>query len=146
MVRDYVNGVTLQKLLATGRVFSPGQIVKILSQLLRSLRPVHADGMIHGSIKPSNIYLCGQDRVIMGDLALPMRGFSVQLDRLSYDYRYAPPEIFREDGVVGPWSDFYALGCVAYELACGEPPFTSDNPFELAGRHARDAVEPPSRL
>ena len=72
-------------------------------------------------------------------------GFSVQLDRLSYDYRYAPPEMFRQGGTLGPWSDFYALGCVAYELACGAPPFVSDNHFELAGQHVREAVEPPSQ-
>ena len=144
-VRDYVDGVTLQKLLDSGRVFSPDQIVKISQQILRALTPLHANGIVHGSIKPSNIFLCGEDRVILGDLALPLRGFSVQLDRLSYDYRYAPPEMFRQDGALGPWSDFYALGCVAYELACGAPPFVSDNHIELAGRHVREAVEPPSR-
>ncbi len=144
-VRDYVDGVTLQKLLESGRVFSPDQIMKIVVQILRSLTPLHANGIVHGSIKPSNVFLCGEDRVFLGDLALPLRGFSVQLDRLSYDYRYAPPEIFREDGTLGPWSDFYALGCVAYELACGVPPFVSDNHFELAGRHVREAVEPPSQ-
>ena len=139
VVRDYVDGVTLQKLLESGRVFSPDQIMKILRQVLRSLTPLHASGMVHGSIKPSNIFLCGEDRVILGDLALPLRGISVQLDRLSYDYRYAPPEMFRQDGTLGPWSDFYALGCVAYELACGAPPFVSDNHFELAGKHDREA-------
>ena len=142
VVRDYVDGVTLQKLLESGRVFSPDQIMKILRQLLRALAPLHANGIMHGSIKPSNIFLCGEDRVILGDLALPLRGFSVQLDRLSYDYRYAPPEMFRQDGALGPWSDFYALGCVAYELACGAPPFVSDNHFELAGQHVREAARP----
>ncbi len=144
-VRDYVDGVTLQKLLESGRVFSPDQIMKILGQILRALTPLHANGMVHGSIKPSNVFLRGEDRVILRDLALPLRGFSVQLDRLSYDYRYAPPEMFRQDGTLGPWSDFYALGCVAYELACGGPPFVSDNPFELAGQHVREAVELPSQ-
>ncbi len=144
-VRDYVDGVTLQKLLESDRAFSPDQIMKILRQILEALTPLHTSGIMHGSIKPSNIFLCGEDRVILGDLALSLRGFSVQLDRLSYDYRYAPPEMFREDGTVGTWSDFYALGCVAYELACGAPPFVSDNHFELAGRHVREAVEPPSQ-
>jgi serine/threonine protein kinase len=144
-VRDYVNGVTLQKLLESSRVFSPDQIIKILRQLLHALTPVYANGLVHGSIKPSNVFLCGEDRVILGDLALPLQGVSVQLDRLSYDYRYAAPEMFRDGGTLGPWSDFYALGCVAHELACGAPPFVADNHFELAGQHVRHAVEPPSR-
>jgi serine/threonine protein kinase len=145
VVRDYVDGVTLQKLVESGRVFSPDQIMKILRQLLRALTPLHANGIVHGSIKPSNVFLCGEDRVILGDLALPSRGISIQLDRLSYDYRYAAPEMFRQGGTLGQWSDFYALGCVAYELVCGAPPFVSDNHFELAGQHVRDAVVPPSQ-
>jgi serine/threonine protein kinase/uncharacterized caspase-like protein len=145
VVRDYVDGVTLQKLLESGRIFSPDQIMKILRQLLRSLTPLHESGMVHGSIKPSNIFLCGEDRVVLGDLALPLRGISVQLDRLSYDYRYAAPEMFRQGGNLSQWSDFYALGCVAYELACGAPPFVSDNHFELAHQHVREVVEPPSQ-
>ena len=144
-VRDYVDGATLQKLMESGRAFSPDQIMKILRQLFRALTPLHADGIVHGSVKPSNIFVCGEDRVILGDLALPLRGISVQLDRLSYDYRYAAPEMFRHDGALGTWSDFYAVGCVAYELACGAPPFVSDNHFELASQHVREAVETPSR-
>jgi serine/threonine protein kinase len=145
VVRDYVDGVTLQKVLESGRVFSPDQIMKIVRQLLRALTPLHANRMVHGSIKPSNIFLCGEDRVILGDIALPLRGISIDLDRLSYDYRYAAPEMFRQGDTLGPWSDFYALGCVAYELACGAPPFVSDNHYELAGKHVRDAVEPASQ-
>jgi serine/threonine protein kinase len=144
-VRDYIDGITLQKLLETGRTFTSAQIVKILRQILQALTPVHAEGMVHGSIKPSNIFVCGEDRVILGDLALRVQGVGLHLDRLSYDYRYAPPEMFRQDGVIGPWSDLYSLGCVVYELSCGCPPFVSDNYFELAGKHDREAVEPPSR-
>jgi serine/threonine protein kinase len=144
-VRDYVEGVTLQRLLETGRRFAPGQIIRILQQVALAMIPIHAGGMVHGSIKPSNIFLCGEDRVVLGDLAIPAGGISLQLDRLSYDYRYAPPEIFRRGGQLGPWSDFYSLGCLAYELACGSPPFASDNHFELAGLHDRAVAEPPSR-
>jgi serine/threonine protein kinase len=144
-VRDYVDGVTLQRLLEAGRVFAPDQIIRIIRQLVQSLTPIHENGMVHGSIKPSNVFLCGENRVVLGDLAIPLRGISLPLDRLSYDYRYAPPELFRQGANVGPWSDFYALGCVAYELACGRPPFVSDNHFELAGMHDREAVEPPTR-
>jgi serine/threonine protein kinase len=144
-VRDYVEGLTLQKLLEADRVFAPDQIIRIIRQLVQALTPLHDNGMVHGSIKPSNIFLCGENRVILGDLAIPMRGISLPLDRLSYDYRYAPPELFRQGATLGPWSDFYALGCVAYELACGSPPFVSDNHFELAGMHDREAVELPAR-
>jgi serine/threonine protein kinase len=142
-VRDYVDGVTLQKLLEGGKRFEPVQIVRILKQLVRALGVVHRRGMCHGGVKPSNIFVCEGDRVILGDPALPVQGIGVALERLSYDYRYAAPETFAR-GTMEPQSDFYSLGCVAYELACGQPPFVSDNYHELAACHMHEAAAPPS--
>jgi serine/threonine protein kinase len=143
-VRDYVNGLTLQKLLEGGKRFGPAQVVRLLQQLVVALGAVHRRGMSHGGVKPSNVFVCEEDRVVLGDPALPVRGIGMALERLSYDYRYAAPEMFRA-GTVEPQSDFYSLGCVAYELACGEPPFVSDNYLELATRHVHETVVPPSR-
>ena len=42
-----------------------------------------------------------------------------------------PGEIDRVDSR----ADFYALGCVAYELLCGQPPHVADDPFDLIARH-----------
>jgi serine/threonine protein kinase len=142
-VRDYVNGVTLQKLLEGGKCFEPAQIVRILQQLVRALGAVHRRGMCHGGVKPSNIFVCEEDRVVLGDPALSVQGIGVPLERLSYDYRYAAPETFAR-GTVEPQSDFYSLGCVAYELVCGQPPFVSDNYHELAACHMHQAPAPPS--
>jgi serine/threonine protein kinase len=144
-VRDYVNGVTLQKLLEGGKRFEPAHIVRILRLLLGALGAVHRRGMSHGGVKPSNVFVCEENRVVLGDPALPAPGVGVALERLSYDYRYAAPETFCGGGTVSPQSDYYSLGCVAYELACGEPPFVADNYLELAARHLHDAVVPPSQ-
>jgi serine/threonine protein kinase len=144
-VRDYIDGVTLQKLLESGKRFLPLQVIKILHEILDALTPLHRCGVFHGGIKPSNVFLRSDDRVVLGDPSLSVQGIGVHFDRLSYDYRYAPPEMFRSSGSVGPRSDFYALGCVAYELFCGEPPFSSDNYFELATKHDREAAAPLSQ-
>jgi serine/threonine-protein kinase len=144
-VRDYVHGVTLQKVLEFGKRFEPVAILRILRQLLAALGAVHRRGMAHGGVKPSNIFLCEEDRVILGDPSLPVQGIGVALERLSYDYRYAAPEMFRGGDAVGPVSDLYALGCVAYELACGQPPFVSDNYLDLATRHLHESIERPSQ-
>jgi serine/threonine protein kinase len=144
-VRDYVDGVTLQKLLEGGKRFEPAQILRLLRQLLAALGVVHRRGMCHGGVKPSNIFVCEDNRVVLGDPSLPGRGIGLALERLSYDYRYAAPETFQGSEKVGPPSDFYALGCVAYELAYGQPPFVSDNYLELAARHLHETIVPPSR-
>jgi serine/threonine protein kinase len=144
-VRDYVDGVTLQKLLEGGKRFEPLQIARIVRQLLAALGAVHRRGMSHSAIKPSNIFVCDEDRVVLGDPSLSVQGIGVALERLSYDYRYAAPETFKGGAIVEPQSDFYSLGCVGYELACGEPPFVSDNYLELASLHMHDTIVPPSQ-
>jgi serine/threonine protein kinase len=144
-VSDYVNGVTLQKLLESGKRFLPEQILEIIRQLLAALTPLHENGLPHGGIKPSNIFLREGNRVILGDPSLTAQGIGLTLARLSYDYRYAAPEHFRSGAIVGPPADFYGLGCVAYELACGQPPFVSDNYLELAAHHGREPILAPSK-
>jgi serine/threonine protein kinase len=143
-VRDYVGGVPLQRVLEGGKRFEPERVVRILWRLLTALDAVHKRGMCHGGVKPSNVFLREDDRVVLGDPSLSVQGIGVALERLTYDYQYAAPETFRSGEAVGPAADFYALGCLAYELACGVPPFVSDNYLELAARHLHDAVVPPS--
>jgi len=142
-VRDFVDGVTLQRLLEDGKRLAPGQIIRFLQQLLAALGAVHRRGMCHGGVKPSNIFVCENDRLVLGDPSVPVQGIGLALDRLSYDYRYAAPETFQGSGTAQ--SDLYSLGCIAYELACGEPPFVSDNYLKLAARHMSDTVVPLSR-
>jgi serine/threonine protein kinase len=143
-VHDHIDGVTLQRLLDSRKVFESIQILEIVRQLLDALGPYHEHGLCHGGIKPSNIFITDRDRVVLGDPGLAVEGVALAMDRLSYDYRYAPPEMFKKGVPLEPRSDFYSLGCVAYELACGEPPFVSDNFWELAAKHGREPIPPPA--
>lgn len=143
LVRDYVDGVTLQKVLDGGKRFDPPQIVRLLRQLSAGMGAVHRHKLWHGGIKPSNAFVCDGDRVVLGDPGLHVPGIGLNLERLSYDYRYVAPETFR-GGPVTHHADFYSLGCMAYELACGSPPFVADNHLELAAQHTRDAIVCPS--
>ncbi|MFO0878076.1 MAG: protein kinase [Gemmataceae bacterium] len=142
VVRDFIRGVTLRELLDAGRVFDPPQACKILRQVLEALTPLHREGLVHAGVKPSNIFLTREDQVILGDPSLPVPAMGLDLPRLSYDYRYAPPELFRAGTTLGPTADFYSLGCVAYELLQGQALFASDSPFELIARHERDRPPP----
>jgi serine/threonine protein kinase len=142
VVRDHVDGVTLQSLINIDAPFPEQQIVSILSQIVAALAPLHRAQMVHRGIKPSNVFLTGSDHVVLGDPTLPVSAVGAALERLSYDYRYAAPELFAGSGTAGPAADLYALGCVAYELACGVAPFVADNPFELAGMHLHKPLEP----
>ena len=144
-VRDYIEGITLEDVLSKGKRFDPPQALEILRQILEALTPVHNDRAFHGGIKPSNVFLCGDDRVrvILGDLGLGL--VYLHLDRLAYSYRYAAPEMFQARDNLGPRSDLYSVGCLGYELLCGAPPFTSDKASELMVKHLRENPPVPSQ-
>jgi serine/threonine protein kinase len=139
-LRDFIPGATLREVLESGRRFEPAQVFRILRQVIEALSPLHRDGLSHGGVKPSNLFLTRDDRVILGDPSLPIAASGWDLPRLAYDFRYAAPELFRSGGALVPASDLYSLGCVAHELFFGEPPFVSDSHFELITRHGRDPV------
>jgi serine/threonine protein kinase len=143
-IRDHVEGVTLQKLATSDKRFEPLQVLKILRQLVEALTPWHRVRLPHGGVKPSNIFVCEEDQVVLGDASLSPREVPVNNERMVYDYRYAAVEWFRDRAAPGPAADFYSLGCVAYELFCGRPPFVSNNHFELAALHSREVAAPPS--
>jgi serine/threonine protein kinase len=144
-VRDYIEGVTLQDVLAQGKTFEPLQVLEILRQALEALTPIHDRGAFHCGIKPSNLFLRDAERVrvVLGDPGLPIPHFD--LKRLCYDYRYAAPEMFHGGGSLCPQSDFYSLGCLGYELLCGSPPFVSDNAFDLGAKHVNEPIPAPSQ-
>jgi serine/threonine protein kinase len=145
-VRDHVEGATLQAALFASAEFSRERVLSILGQMTLALGAAHRAGMVHGGVKPSNIFLAAGDRVVLGDPSLSVPALGASMERLSYDYRYAAPEMFQGSGTAGPAADLYALGCVAHELACGRPPFAADNPFELSAMHVGRPPETPSRL
>jgi serine/threonine protein kinase len=144
VVRDYVDGPTLREVLANGKRFEPRQVLEILRQLLEALTPLHRGGACHGGVRPTNVFLTGDGRVVLGDPSLPIPPAAAEAQRLAYDFRYAPPEMFRTGAALGSAADFYALGCVAHELCCGAPPFVSDSHYALIAMHDRDAVALPS--
>jgi serine/threonine protein kinase len=143
-VRDYVDGITLQKMLESGKRIEAAQVAPLLRQLALALAVVHKSGLDHGAVKPSNIFLREGGQVLLGDPSVPVQGVGVMLERLAYDYRYAAPETFSANGTADSRADFYSLGCVAYELACGRPPFVSDQCMELASRHCNERTPIPS--
>jgi serine/threonine protein kinase len=143
-IRDYVEGTTLQSLLEGGKRFEVKEAIALLRTLLQALEPLHQQGVVHGGIKPSRIFCAKDGRVVLGAPSLPLQAVVVGLERLCYDYRYAAPETFRA-GSLTPAADFYALGCVAYELFCGQVPFLADNPHELAILQSREPHKPASQ-
>jgi len=138
-----------------GHVPSHWQALKsLLLALLGGLGHAHARGVIHRDLKPGNVLVtrdgCGARRFKLADfgLAHARRDDAVGVQHASWAASGTPsfmaPEQFKgEWRDQGPWTDLYALGCLAYALVTGRPPFQYDELQQLAHAHLREA---PPRL
>lgn len=121
-------------------------IRSILLVILEALAHAHAHGVVHRDIKPANVLVFGQSP---GRPDLKLTDFGIaqaagdreregRVENSMGTPQYMAPEQFR--GLwrdYGAWTDLYAVGCMAYELAAGEVPFEADTFLEHAYKHTR---------
>ena len=103
-----------------------------LVQALHGLECLHENGIIHGDVKPSNLFLSRQEVVKLGDFGLARRVEDEEGSLFKGSARYIAPELVSDEfGKVGPASDLYSLGFSALELLVG-PEFESLFPDLIA--------------
>ena len=104
-----------------GRPMELSSLRTSLAHGLRALKFLHANGVVHGDIKPSNMMLDRRKRVKIGDFGLARRASDDDGSLLKGTTKYMAPEVVSDEfGEVGPASDLYSLGFTAYELMCGD--------------------------
>ncbi|QDG52687.1 tetratricopeptide repeat protein [Persicimonas caeni] len=129
------------------RQLSFRSIRSILLSLLDALAHAHARGVVHRDIKPANILL-GDDTDWTG-VKLTDFGLAFVAERVDDATTrgacgtpaFMSPEQFRgrwRD--VGPWTDLYSIGCLAYYLVCGEPVYVGRSIVKVAKKHLRAPV------
>ena len=147
----FVDGESLRvRLMRTGAM--PIAIaVSILRDVARALEFAHAKGVVHRDIKPDNILLTGDtaavadfgiakaliaSRVATGSTAMTGLGVAIGTPQ------YMAPEQAAGDTTLDHRADLYALGCVAYEMIAGEPPFSGRTALSLVRAHIIDTPTP----
>jgi serine/threonine-protein kinase len=126
----------------------PSQVAEIVSQVAAALDTAHANGLVHRDVKPTNMLLAARrpgrpDHVYLSDFGLTRatRDSGVLTGgQFLGTADYVAPEQIRHREVDGR-ADQYALGCSAFELLCGEPPFRRD--YGQATLHAHQSEPPP---
>jgi hypothetical protein len=132
LAMEYLPGGTLATQLRRGQL-SEAALVALVRQVARSLTRVHARGLYHGDIKPSNIGIAPGGAAKLLDFGLA-RALSVRSHHepdadgaavrppLGGTWAYLPLEV-REGAVPGPGLDLWALGVVLCEALLGTHPF-----------------------
>ncbi len=119
-----------------------------LLTLLDALAHAHAHAVIHLDLKPDNVLLAERGPVLT-DFGLAFSSATRQSFR---DHQVfgtpgymAPEQIHSQWRDFGPWTDLYALGCLAYELVCGHVPHGAGDPgpLPLMMAHVTEPLPPP---
>ncbi len=141
LVMELLEGKPLDAVLHEEGALRPADAVYILDEVLAPLEAAHARGVVHRDLKPSNVFLVsepgGGRYVKLLDFGLA-RQMSVTGDRkrqtrvtgLIGTPHYMAPEQVR-NFLVGPRTDLWAVGVIAYELLTGRMPFDGKDPFEV---------------
>ena len=122
------------------------ETIKVLLSVLDALACAHAKGVIHRDIKPSNILLSPSlSRVKLTDFGIAHRMEHHETSPFpgGTPTWMAPEQFLAEWRDLGPWTDLYALGCTAWFMVTGSPPFgRRGSARDFAGRHQRGNLPP----
>lgn len=152
---ELLDGLTLQALVDTKGPLSAGRAIHLLRQVCAALKEAHHAGLIHRDIKPANIHLCRRgdipDFVKVLDFGLVRevqdgaKTTQSNVNAIVGTPVFMSPEAVLTPAAIDARADIYGLGCVAYYLVTGAPPFTGDSVVEVAAHHLHSKPEPPSR-
>ena len=121
MVLEYIQGETLVARLGREPRLPEEVLIRMLEEMLSGLVVVHDAGYVHRDIKPGNLMLREEDgSAVLLDFGAARQAVGRRSQRLTTILTpgYAPIEQYDSKADdVGPWSDIYALGMVAYRCA-----------------------------
>lgn len=138
---ELLEGQSLHRQLKDG--LKEGEALRILTQCTEALAYAHDQGVMHGDLKPGNIFITHDGSVRLLDFgSVPDQDEAVATDRslhLAATLAYASPQLLEEQGVE-PRDDLFSLGCVAYELfSGGQHPFDHQSSLQARRKNLRPA-------
>ena len=124
------------------------QVSGVLEGLLAGLAHAEKYGIVHRDLKPENVMVTSSGSVKIADFGMAKMRELHTPDRLTDSGTtvgtpayMAPEQALGQD--VGPWTDLYSVGVIAYELLAGKVPFDqAEPPMAIMLRHLNDDVPP----
>ena len=153
---EYLEGMDLHELMVEQGRLSSDDTRALLRQALDPLIEAHDNGVVHRDIKPENLFLCrgangsaptvkildfGIARAMEGSWGVSMLNRLTMRGGICGTPHYMAPELATAAELT-PAVDVYSLGCIAYEMLAGRPPFDGNSPLQIVMLHC-DAAPPP---
>jgi serine/threonine-protein kinase len=141
---ELLEGQTLSEHLRTHGPLDATRAATVLESLLKVLHYLHQHGIVHRDVKPSNVYLASDRRVLMLDLGLavdPEDPLTTTLGDVMGTYAYMAPEQIA-GAEVDHRCDLYSLGVTLYESLSGTRPFRADDAGGYLEAHRRGIKTP----
>src|SRR5713101_9323256 len=122
------------------------EALTILLQVGQALQYAHEMDVVHRDLKPENVLFNSRNEALLADfnIATVLETAKTKSIDIIGSPLYMAPEQF--EGTVSKRSDLYALGCIAYELVTGRPPFNAPSAFALGLKHKNEDPHPPTHL
>jgi serine/threonine protein kinase len=135
---EYVTGGTLRETLGRGAL-SFDRALQVAHDLCQGLVFLHAQGLLHRDIKPTNVLFREDGTAVLGASGITRIEDTATMDVSFGSPHYMSPEQAQAQAVDGR-SDLYSLGVVMFEMLAGHLPFDSDDPFQVAIKHISEPV------
>lgn len=149
---EYLDGETLDAYVRRRGKLPEREVIELLTQILGSLAEAHDKGVIHRDLKPENLFLVGTAdvpvvKVLDFGIAKAVSGQWGSLSRkltatgmLCGTPEYMAPEQATGEAIITPALDVYAVGCIAFTLLTGHPPFVGRSPLTVALKHLSEPI------
>ena len=145
VVMELLSGKSLRQVLDDEGKLPPARAMEIGRQIARGLEALHDRGVIHRDLKPQNVMICDDGRVVLVDFGVSrfLDYTTVTRDGIFVGtLRYAAPEQLA--GEVVPASDLHALGAVLFEVVTGRRVFDATGEFQLVVQIREETPDPVS--
>lgn len=129
-----------------GELLPESEVINLITQILSGVKEIHSKGVYHLDIALDNIFVKetdGKTNVIIYDFGaarLEKDSKKFNDDEIILKPGFAPPEQYKKNGKIGPWTDLYAVGANLYYLLTGEVP------LEATDREHEDLLQEPASL